>query len=211
MKTKQKKLTLKLPKHLSFVWFKGFLNGKTGTAALNDHQIVESGYIQTLQKKYDAYVAAEIEVLDFKLHKLCVEAEKLLITLKQPIEIFPQKNPTPITESAVEKRSVERFATMILSKKMEYQYTHRKTFERLIEIRITFSELEVSCQEKIQKVASETEAVFAAYCKGVIRGPLKKQNIPTINTSIAITQFHEKIKLIDSCLKRIDKEIEKYD
>lgn len=198
----------KIPRHMAFVWIQGFINGKTGTAALNSEKAVESGYIQMLQKKFEEYAAGQIRTLDQKLHALSAEAEKLIFELNKTPKPSWESKPVPADATAIELRAAARQAAELSAEKSAFAFRQKEILDRLVDIRTAFSELETSCQESLLKTAAEAEAVLAAYCKGVMhRHPLTEANIPKVNIDGAVRQFHYNVMWTAACLEHIDGEV----
>ena len=203
--------TLKLPRLKGIVWFRGWLDGKRGAAALNDRQVVQSGEVQMYQKRFQMFVGARIQIIDEELHYLSAESEKLLYELNKKMSPIPECRLVSEGASAIEQRAAERKAYEIRQMKEERRTKREADIERLIDIRTAFSEKEASCQENLMAMAAATEEVLAVYCKGVLyKKPLFEKNIPVVNVEGVIQQFHDEIEWTHAALERIDKEVQKY-
>ncbi|MGN9154664.1 hypothetical protein ACTM9K_13605 [Bariatricus sp. HCP3S3_E12] len=201
----------KLPKYKRVVWFQGLLDGKNGSAALNDEQVVQSGEVQMYQKRFQTYVADRIKSLDQELHSLSSKAEKLIRELNKIMPEIPESKPAPAGASAIEQRAAIRKAVEIGQLKSERKTNKEAAINLLIDIRTAFSDKEASCYENLMEMAAATEEVLAVYCKGVLhRKPLLEQNIPVVNIEGSIKQFHDQIEWTHIVLKRIDEEVLKY-
>lgn len=201
----------KLPKYKSFVWFQGLLDGKNGSAALNDEQVVQSGEVQMYQKRFQRYVGDRIRILDQELHLLSSKAEKLIRELNKIMPEIPESKSAPAGAGAIEQRAAIRKAVEIGQMKSERKTNKEAAINLLIDIRTAFSDKEVSCYENLMEMAAATEEILAVYCKGVLhRQPLLEQNIPVVNIEGSIKQFHDQIEWTHIVLKRIDEEVLKY-
>lgn len=212
MKSKEgdKRKVFKLPRNMVLVWAKGFLNGRTGTAALGDDQIVQSGYVQMLQKRYEAFCAEQIRRIDIEFHELSAEAEKLLWELRSLREPLPDSVPVREGATVIEQRAAERRDAELKCQRKRCGLRKTEVLERLVDIRAAFSELDVACQELLLKTASETEAVLASYCKGVMyRRPIIKFNIPKMEISDTLRLFHENVEWTRLAILHIDEEVNK--
>lgn len=202
---------LKLPRLKGLVWLRGRIDGRNGTAALNDKQVVQSGEVQMYQKRFQMFVGARIRNLDEALHSLSAESEKLIYELNRKMPPIPECRPVPEGGNAIEQRAAERKACEIRRMKEERRIKREAAIERLIDIRTAFSEKEASCQENLMGKAAAIEEILAVYCKGVLyKKPLHEENIPVVNVEGAIKQFHDEIEWTHAALERIDKEVRKY-
>lgn len=212
MKPKEgdKRKVFKLPRNMTLVWAKGFLNGRTGTAALSDDQIVQSGYVQMLQKRYEAFCAEQIRRMDIEFHALSAEAEKLLGELRSLREPLPDGVPVREEATVIEQRAAERRNAELKCQRERCRLRQKEVLDRLVDIRSTFSELDVACRELLLKTASETETVLASYCKGVMyRRPITKSNIPRMEISDTLRLLHENIEWTRLAIFHIDEEVNK--
>lgn len=202
-------IDFKLPKCMFLVWFKGFINGRTKTATLNSENIVQSGYIQMFQKRFEEYTAKQTKIMDTQMHSLSAEAEKLLLELKELNKPFSCEYASlPENASVIQKRAVERNNEHLSNQVKSKSSRKKKIHNRLIEIRTQFSELETMFQENLLETAAGIEAVLANYCKGVLfRKPLSEQNVPKMSVSNIIKEFHENVEWTARCLKHIDEEV----
>lgn len=201
----------KLPKYRSFVWLQGLLDGRNGSAALNDELVVQSGEVQMYQKRFQRHIADKIRILDQELHSLSAEAEKLVRELNKTMPAIPEHKLVPDGAGAIEQRAAIRRAAEIGQMKADRRTSKEIAINLLIDIRTAFSDKEASCYENLMEMAAATEEVLAVYCKGVLhRKPLLEQNIPVVNIEGSIKQFHDQIEWTHIVLKRIDEEVLKY-
>ncbi|MBR4026976.1 MAG: hypothetical protein IKJ01_05390 [Lachnospiraceae bacterium] len=202
-------INFKLPKCMFLVWLKGFINGRTKTATLNSENIVQSGYIQMYQKRFEEYTAKQTKIMDTQMHALSSEAEKLLLELKELNKPFACEYASiPENASVMQKRAVERNNEYLSNQVKSKSSRKKKIHNQLIEIRTQFSEIETMFQENLLETAAGIEAVLANYCKGVLfRKPLSEQNIQKMSVSNVIKEFHENVEWTARCLKHIDEEV----
>ncbi|WP_418745946.1 hypothetical protein [Frisingicoccus sp.] len=202
---------LKLPRLKGLVWLRGRMDGRNGTAALNDRQVVQSGEVQMYQKRFQMFVGARIRNLDEEFHSLSAESEKLIYELNKKMPPIPECRPVPEGANAMKQRAAERKAYEIRRMKEERRTQREADIKRLIDIRTAFSEKEASCLENLMRTAAAIEEILAVYCKGVFdENPLFEKNIPAVNVEGAIKQFYDEIEWPYAALERIDKEVQKY-
>ncbi len=201
-------MVFRLPRNMALVWVKGFLNGRTGTAALSDNHVVQSGYVQMLQKRYEAFCAEQLRRMDIEFHALSAEAEKLLgelCCLRKPLpdSVHVRKEATVIEQRAAERRNTE-----LKCQRERCRLRQKEVLDRLVDIRTAFSKLDIACRELLLKTASETEAVLASYCKGVMyKKPLTEPNIPKMEINDKLRLLHENVEWIRLTIFHIDEEV----
>lgn len=213
MKTPTKGLNLHTPS--PFIYFMGFIDGRTKTAAI-DNNTLRSAFIDSRLNMFQAYCENRIKRLERDLSAVYAEASLLLMefnTLSQKETVLTSTDintidaislPTTFEEaqrirSATKKAQAERNATEYAASRKEKR-TSRKVeiLKRLVEISGRISTEERACYSDLYLTSFKLRAVFNVYSKAVVLKPISDTCIPIIDVEHSFDRyntFHESLKM----------------
>lgn len=208
----KKKSKLILPKFKTFVWLKGIIDGKTGVASLGEMQIIESGEILMYQKHFQKFAREQIRLLDEELYMLLAEGQKILYQLNKSIPLNTEIKPVLTEANAIKIRAGVRASEEKKRIISDYYEQKDQNIRRLIDVKVTYSEKVLSCQERIKEVVAAIEEILVVYCKGVLgHRTLLKENIPTVNSEEEMTVLHQKLARMNEMLMYYPEREKKYE
>ena len=151
------------PRSRLLAFIRGRIHGRTGGAAAGEDGVVSSGYVQSLQRRYEAYTARAAEAHSAALGPLEQEARQLLFVLSGGrTEItLPAAGTSPGALARAEQRSVRA------ARRQAEQRS--AAAEQLISLRSRILSLEEQYHNRLEHSAKRLEEIFAAYAGGVLR------------------------------------------
>lgn len=213
MKTSAKGLNLHTPS--AFIYFMGFVDGRTKTAAI-DNNTLHSAFIDSRLNMFQAYCENRIKRLEKDLSSVYTEASLLLIEFntlsqKEPVLTSHDINtidaislPATFEEaqgirSAAKRAQAEKNAADYAASRKEKR-TSRKVeiLKRLIEINDLISTEERACYSDLYLTSFRLRAVFNTYSKAVVLKPISDECIPIIDVEHSFDRyntFHESLKM----------------
>lgn len=213
MKTSAKGLNLHTPS--AFIYFMGFVDGRTKTAAI-DNNTLHSAFIDSRLNMFQAYCENRIKQLEKDLSSVYTEASLLLMELSSLSEketvltshdintIDTISLPSTFEEaqrirSAAKRAQAEKNATEYAASRKEKR-TSRKVeiLKRLVEIRSLISTEERACYSDLYLTSFRLRSVFNKYSKAVVLKPISDACIPIIDVEHSFDRyntFHESLKM----------------
>lgn len=213
MKTSAKGLNLHTPS--AFIYFMGFVDGRTKTAAI-DNNTLHSAFIDSRLNMFKAFGANRVNKLEKDLSSVYTEASLLLMefnTLSQKETVLTSTDintidaiSLPLTfeeaqriRSAAKRAQAEKNATEYAASRKEKR-TSRKVeiLKRLIEINDLISTEERACYSDLYLTSFRLRAVFNTYSKAVVLKPISDECIPIIDVEHSFDRyntFHESLKM----------------
>lgn len=213
MKTSAKGLNLHTPS--AFIYFMGFVDGRTKTVAI-DNNTLHSAFIDSRLNMFQAYCENRIKQLEKDLSSVYTEASLLLMELSSLSEketvltshdintIDTISLPSTFEEaqrirSAAKRAQAEKNATEYAASRKEKR-TSRKVeiLKRLVEIRSLISTEERACYSDLYLTSFRLRSVFNKYSKAVVLKPISDACIPIIDVEHSFDRyntFHESLKM----------------
>ena len=213
MKTPTKGLNLHTPS--PFIYFMGFIDGRTKTAAI-DNNTLRSAFIDSRLNMFKAYCENRIKRLEKDLSAVYTEASLLLMELSSLSEketvltshdintIDTISLPSTFEEaqrirSAAKRAQAEKNATEYAASRKEKR-TSRKVeiLKRLVEINDLISTEERACYSDLYLTSFRLRSVFNKYSKAVVLKPISDSCIPIIDVEHFFDRyntFHESLKM----------------
>lgn len=213
MKTSAKGLNLHTPS--AFIYFMGFVDGRTKTAAI-DNNTLHSAFIDSRLNMFQAYCENRIKKLEKDLSAVYTEASLLLMefnTLSNKETVLTSNDintidaislPATFEEaqslrSAAKKAQAERNETEYAASRKEKR-TSRKVeiLNRLVEISGLISTEERACYSDLYLTSFRLRAVFNTYSKALFLKPISDSCIPIIDVEHSFDRyntFHESLKM----------------
>lgn len=213
MKTSAKGLNLHTPS--AFIYFMGFVDGRTKTAAI-DNNTLHSAFIDSRLNMFQAYCENRIKRLETDLSSVYTEASLLLMefnTLSQKETVLTSTDintidtislPSTFEEaqrirSAAKRAQAEKNATEYAASRKEKR-TSRKVeiLQRLVEINDLISTEERACYSDLYLTSFRLRAIFNTYSKAVVLKPISDTCIPIIDVEHSFDRynaFHESLKM----------------
>lgn len=213
MKTSAKGLNLHTPS--AFIYFMGFVDGRTKTAAI-DNNTLHSAFIDSRLNMFHSYCENRIKQLEKDLRSVYTEASLLLMELSSLSEketvltshdintIDTISLPSTFEEaqrirSAAKRAQAEKNATEYAASRKEKR-TSRKVeiLKRLVEINDLISTEERACYSDLYLTSFRLRSVFNKYSKAVVLKPISDACIPIIDVEHSFDRyntFHESLKM----------------
>lgn len=213
MKTPTKGLNLHTPS--PFIYFMGFIDGRTKTAAI-DNNTLRSAFIDSRLNMFQAYCENRIKRLERDLSAVYAEASLLLMefnTLSQKETVLTSTDintidalslPTTFEEaqrirSAAKKEQAKKNATDYAMSEKEKRISRKsEILNRIVEINDLISTEERACYSDLYLTSFRLRAVFNTYSKAVVLKPLSDSCIPIIDVDRSFDRykaFHESLKV----------------
>ena len=213
MKTFPKGLNLHTPP--LFIYFMGFMDGRTKAAAI-DNNTLHSAFVDSRLNLFQAYCEDRIKRLEKDLSSVYTEASLQLMefnTLSQKETVLTSTDintidaislPSTFEEaqrirSAAKRAQAEKNATEYAASRKEKR-TSRKVeiLNRLVEISGLISTEERACYSDLYLTSFKLRAVFNTYSKAVVLKPISDECIPIIDIEHSFDRyntFHESLKM----------------
>lgn len=213
MKTPTKGLNLHTPS--PFIYFMGFIDGRTKTAAI-DNNTLRSAFIDSRLNMFQAYCENRIKKLEKDLSSVYTEASLLLMefnALSQKETVLTSTDINTIDaislpatfEEAQRIRSVAKQAQAkknatdyAMSEKKKRISRKSEILKRLIEISNLISTEERACYSDLYLTSFRLRAVFNTYSKAVVLKPISDECIPIIDVEHSFDRynsFHQSLKM----------------